>query len=495
MADLTPEQKDIIRTIETEATKAGLDPDFAISIANLESGFQNIPSSDKSSTAYGPFQVNKATAEANGFDYDAMKNSPTLAIQAGIKNLVRHATNPTFAGDPLRIAAAHRYGENSEFAQTGDQSKIDNTLRDYLASAMEHFPNESFPETIYTNPGDVSTQNAQSGQVNNDGMGSQPLAQTDLNKDQQESRQEAAMLGAGAGAMFGAVKAPVYELGKGAYGLLKGIGEKNITPKNLQDANDAIAKIKMLNAETPATDLNLTSGEKYTNTTGYGEGKGTVKNVVDRMNLAKPKSKIARKVYERQKAVESLSAAAADADRIAQQAAAIKQYEDWVRAQNAIAPNKPNFALDAANKTKNLFNTLMQSSPVRYGLAGMGTVYNLENADQQFGTGPVGNAAGTASLVGALASGLSAIPKLAARANPVAIGATTAGQVLSDINRGDYEGAKGSGYLGGLAFLNPLTAIGALIPSTLNKEEEQFLKNRNLLAPTIYSGTNAPRKP
>ena len=125
MADqLTEDQKKIIKIIVDEAKKQGIDPEFAVSLANLESEFKHIPANDKESTSFGPFQVNKGTAQANNIDYDEMVKNPELATRAGVINLARHAKNPLFEGDPARIAAAHRYGENSEFAKTGDLESL-----------------------------------------------------------------------------------------------------------------------------------------------------------------------------------------------------------------------------------------------------------------------------------------------------------------------------------------------------------------------------------
>lgn len=150
--ELTEEQKETIREIAKQAKELGVDPRFAVALANLESSFRHIPADDKSSTAYGPFQVNKATAEANGIDYKAMQEDPKLAVRAGLMNIVRHANNPELGGDPMRIAAAHRYGENSEFAKTGDPKGIDPTLRDYLVGVTKHFPESTLPEVVFTKP-------------------------------------------------------------------------------------------------------------------------------------------------------------------------------------------------------------------------------------------------------------------------------------------------------------------------------------------------------
>lgn len=148
--ELTEDQKEIIREIAKQAKELGVDVRFAVALANLESDFSHVPASDKTSTAYGPFQVNKATAQANGVDYDEMKSDRNLAIRTGLMNIVRHANNPELGGDPMRIAAAHRYGENSEYAKTGNASAIDPTLRDYLVNVTKHFPESTLPEVIYT---------------------------------------------------------------------------------------------------------------------------------------------------------------------------------------------------------------------------------------------------------------------------------------------------------------------------------------------------------
>jgi hypothetical protein len=146
---LTEEQKEIVREIAKQAKELGIDPRFAVALANLESSFRHVPADDKTSTAYGPFQVNKATAEANGVDYKAMQEDPKLAIRTGLMNIVRHANNPDLGGDPIRIAAAHRYGENSEFAKTGNPKGIDPTLRDYLVGVTHHFPENKLPEAVF----------------------------------------------------------------------------------------------------------------------------------------------------------------------------------------------------------------------------------------------------------------------------------------------------------------------------------------------------------
>lgn len=483
MAELTKDQKKIIRLIEKEAIAAGIDPDFAIALANLESTFQHIPASDKKSTAFGPFQVNKATAQANGVDYDEMKSSPELAVKTGVMNLARHAKNPLFEGDPMRIVAAHRFGENSEYAKTGDTTKIDKVLAGYLADTMDHFPEQSFPQSVYTNPiekpagdqmdmGSVplgSNQAVEVGPDTSGAMGSVPLATYSPYEADKSDRYLGAAEGAGAGALVGAVKVPAISLYKKAYDYLHRAPQAQDVNAILEAAN----KVGQADVDTTG----MTAGEKYALKTGYGEGKGTVKNVVDRQKLASPSGKLSKRVYERQKAVESLS----KADEIAanaQKARAAADYEAWASSQNAAGrgPDRVTKALGA----------VAGSSPVKYGLAGAGIGYNAEDAAQKFKNDDY--LGGLASTGAALASGATLIPKFAARANPAAIALTTGSQAYGDVKAGKPQEAAET-TLSGLAALVPriFGPIGAALYSGgLNKnEDEELARSRSMQPPHL----------
>ncbi len=87
MAKLTEEQKRNIREIEKQSIALGLDPNFGLAVAGAESDYRHIPATDPKSTAHGVFQVNRATAQANGYDYDEMIADPKKGIEVGLKNL------------------------------------------------------------------------------------------------------------------------------------------------------------------------------------------------------------------------------------------------------------------------------------------------------------------------------------------------------------------------------------------------------------------------
>lgn len=206
MADqLTEDQKKIIKIIVDEAKKQGIDPEFAVSLANLESGFKHIPANDKESTSFGPFQVNKGTAQANNIDYDEMVKNPELATRAGVINLARHAKNPLFEGDPARIAAAHRYGENSEFAKTGDLESLkkDPVLRSYLTDLADHFEGAQLPESIYKEPEVEKKAEEKHTEANKENAPISTFPQPQIEIPRGVAGGVGAIGGAGAGALLG----------------------------------------------------------------------------------------------------------------------------------------------------------------------------------------------------------------------------------------------------------------------------------------------------
>jgi hypothetical protein len=514
MPTLTPEQKKIIKEIEKQATAYGVDPDFAIALANLESNFQNVPAGDKSSTAFGPFQVNKATAEANGVDYEKMRNDPNLAIQTGILNLARHAKNPLFEGDPLRIAAAHRYGESSDYAKTGNTKLIDPTLREYLASAMEHFPDERFPETVYFSAKDVGKTGA--AEASDTSMGSVPLiaeSQKEREKALEEqdafNRQEAAAQLGGAGALFGAVKAPAIGIVQKIYEMARNYKNGKISPDDVEKIIEAQNIAKQTSAGAPATQEATGPYAKYTKTfgdpvgltqqeiatsTGMGKGEGEAWDKIKKAKEANQKiTNLFGEGYkldpQRQIMINtSAGAGPRGAPRQPvgmsispeQKAQQLMDYDNWLKAQVA--------ARTAKDTAPNAFRTIAGSSPVRFGLAGAGAGFNLEDAYQKLSQqGALNTASGLTSLGAAGTSVLGAFPKYAARANPAAIALTTGSQIMGDLARGDRQAAAESGLTGATALAPRIfgAPAAALYSRGLNEGEAEELKRRRKMAPTI----------
>jgi hypothetical protein len=206
--ELTPDQKSMIRMIEKEAIKQGIDPDFALAVAQAESGYRHIPANDPKSTAFGAFQVNKPTSGTLGYDYADLVKHPELAVEAGIKNLVRHANDPRLEGDPARVIAAHHYGADSPYALTGDKKFLDKEKSTYIANIGESLPNGDFPESILqqSNANNENTTNNQN--TNNSGSiyGGTPVDQFG-NPEMDTTVPATSALGAATGAGLGAIYA------------------------------------------------------------------------------------------------------------------------------------------------------------------------------------------------------------------------------------------------------------------------------------------------
>jgi hypothetical protein len=204
MADLTSEQKKIIREIEKQAIAMGIDPNFALAVAGAESDYRHIPASDPTSTAYGAFQVNKPTAQTNKYDYAEMVADPNKGIEVGLKNLQRHASNPLFEGDPARIVAAHRLGEGSDYAKTGNSKYLTPDIANYIADVGERHPNAEFPQNVLVSkPAEATTEGTTEGQGTSEYGGTGVGSYKDLAQPQTAPNETGAVAGA-AGTLLGA---------------------------------------------------------------------------------------------------------------------------------------------------------------------------------------------------------------------------------------------------------------------------------------------------
>ena len=200
-----------------------------------------------------------------------MKSNPTIAIQAGISNLARHAKNPLFEGDPLRIAAAHRYGEGSDYAKTGNTNLIDPTLREYLASAMEHFPDERFPETVYSDPRNV--EKTGKAEAPDTSMGSVPLI-AESQKEREKALEEQMFCNQVRpwswwnGALSWCRKTPVFSAGQKLYEMVRNYKSGKIAPSDVETLIDAQNLAKQTSSGAPSTQEATGPYAKYTKTFG-----------------------------------------------------------------------------------------------------------------------------------------------------------------------------------------------------------------------------------
>jgi hypothetical protein len=130
-----------------------------------------------------------------------------------------------------------------------------------------------------------------------------------------------------------------------------------------------------------------------------------------------------------------------------------------------------------------LLRSIMNSAPVRGGMAGMGIGFNAQDAYNKFDQGDTLGGSLATGAAGASALGL--VPRLASTMNPAAIGLTTASQIAGDLRQGNRQGAAESG-LTGLAALFPriFGPLGAAVYSGgLNKGEKEELERYREMKP------------
>ena len=123
-----------------------------------------------------------------------------------------------------------------------------------------------------------------------------------------------------------------------------------------------------------------------------------------------------------------LSPQDAAAVQVRQQAAAVQAAENEARLQQAL---QKAYGKDIVQRGA---RAVVNSTPVRAGLAGMGVGFNAQDAYNKFQQGDT--LGGSLATGAAGASGLSLVPKLAPVMGPAAVGLTTAAQVAGDLRRG-----------------------------------------------------------
>jgi len=314
-------------------------------------------------------------------------------IAGGVSLIKELMSNPKIGNDPYKVLIGYNTcaDTRNKYFDSGDLTVLPAETLDYMEAASNHFGGQ-LPSPMMA---PVETAEA-SGAPSTDAS---TVGSTDDTISSQEANPVSATImggfGAGAGAALGATAA--------AWEAKKDAAEKG---------KEVIDLLKNKGAGAVDDVDGLTPGEKYARKTGYGEGTGTVKNVVDRQKLQSPNSKIAKRVYEHNKAVQSLSAAEARAAEEASLAAKAAQ---------------------AAEETSPLWKYArhLASLPVKGALTGAGIVggaadvYNRVK-DKHYGEAAlsaVGNAAGAAApwLGGAVAAPLATIGGIAA---PLYLGAS-----------------------------------------------------------------------
>ena len=473
LSKLDDEQIKVALKVIASAKKHGINPDFVLPMVNAESGFRPNAHSGK---AIGPMQLTPATAK----DLKVDPHNVDENIDGGMRFLKGLVENKKLGGDPHNIFAAYNAGPNAKFFETGDLKDLPDETVSHVVKVMGSYGGEVPEMTVTpTEPEKAAPEaaGAPEEQYSGETVPTVPT-QAEQNRDAKTAGAVGAAVGTGAGSVY-AAKAPIFRMAQ-RVGLLPGgkpiapaeaaaLAERVMTPgapvesvvrkpHGGENWQKALTGISTPNAQMDKASLDLAKGMNQA--VGHGGAPGFTGGTITPGGII-------------------LSPQDAAAVQVRQQAAAAQAAENEARLQQSLQrASRPDIVQRGARAVVN-------SAPVRTGLAGMGVGFNAQDAYNKF---QQGDTLGGALATGAAgASGLSLVPQLARVMGPAAVGLTTASQVAGDLRQGNPQGAAESG-LSGLTALFPRVfgPLGAALYSRgLNEGEEEELKRRRMLAPTI----------
>ena len=444
MADLTEEQKRNIREIERQSIALGIDPNFGLAVAGAESDYRHIPANDPTSTAHGVFQVNKATAKTNKYDYDETVADYKKGIEVGLKNLIRHASNPLFQNDPTRIVAAHRLGENSDYAKTGDQKFLTPEIAGYIADVGERQPNAEFPQNVLiTSPPEASTEAPSEGTT--EGQGTSEYGGTGVGsyKDLAPPQSDPAETGSLAGAV-GLLGGATYLAKKPVIGVMQKAGMLPGGPKvsdlpfeSQPQSRPSLQRYanSQLSVNVPLADLEKLTG---------GAPIRTPKEVQQAIAKLHAVEEIPATREPRFKFVDGKKTQVGFNTVPAVPAKPQVDLTPYIVPPSASDVTSERIAKSPLGSVVNAVGNTLASSPIRGGLTAYSTGYNAQDAFNKSQTGDTTGAA--LSGLATAADVASLVPKI----GPVAGTVSAAIDAKRRADKKDYVGAVTSG-LGALA--------------------------------------------
>jgi hypothetical protein len=380
LSKLSDDQLEIALKVADAARRQGLNPDFVLPMVMAESGFnQNAVSP---SGAVGVMQLIPSTSKSLKVDPKNIDEN----IDGGMRLLKELVENPKIGNDPYKVLAGYNASTETrnKFYESGNLADLKDETINHMIKVSEYYGGD-LPSALTTAQEEPKPSEGEAG------PSAGAVGSTDETIPSQAGEPVSAKL-------MGALGAGTGVVGGTAAGVLA--AKRDAAERGAE----WLDSLKNKGAAAAEDTSGMTPGEKYAKKTGYGEGKGTVKNVVDRQKLQSPSGKLAKRVYEHNKAVQSLSAAESAAE------------------EAAVAAK----AAQAAEETSPLWKYArhLASMPVKGALTGAGLVggaTDVYNRAKQGLTGEaalsaVGNVAGAAApwLSGAVAAPLAGMAGVAA---------------------------------------------------------------------------------
>jgi len=485
-SSLSPEQTQIALKVVDAAKRYGLNPDLVVPLVMAESGMAHVPSKrlDKSGkpVSNGVMQLTPGTAAQYGVK-DYMNGDVDANINAGVHFLSDLSKNPAIKNDPKKLIAGYNAGPGSAYVKTGNEA-------DLLPETKNHLENIA----KYSLGNNLASSNVQQ---NHDAFFKEPAAQ-ETNLEDQSAHND----------FFGTEKPKevIAEKPEDPTGSLTGVIGGAITGGSLSTAaNTAALVTDYLNKNkanspniAPSTTIpaanktvlpNLTSGEKWNESQGWGKGTGTVADVVQAGKRAKNNGKVSKKLDEKY-GIRQESEPASIADRLiekSKRAEAQAIVDENIRKQkilddaSRVKTENETATKDAYSKSV-LGRTLgVAGNTLRGGLSGMGALYGYETArdalkNNQYVQSGLHAVSGLGSAAD-LAASIPAIAKTGVRmvAGPLAIAADTGANLVKHYQAGQYGEMPTDVGIGALGFV-PYAGVPLSMGASYLRDHPEMIK-------------------
>lgn len=235
---LNEEQLKIADKIIAAAERNGVDPDFALAMAFVESNLN--PSARSKRGAVGVMQLMPDTAKELGVDGEDIDQN----IEGGIKYLKNLANNSKIGSDPVNILAAYNAGPTraSSAIESANPDDLPEETRNHISKVLDEI-GDSVPTSILTSEPRDQAENTPLNRVFVDDPSPtyDPFVPKTTEEQNRSNRRLTQELGGVLGGLTGVAKVPAFSLGRKAYSLATNVlGRTPTSDKEVQDVVEAV---------------------------------------------------------------------------------------------------------------------------------------------------------------------------------------------------------------------------------------------------------------
>ena len=235
---LNEEQLKIADKIIAAAERNGVDPDFALAMACVESNFN--PSARSKRGAVGVMQLMPDTAKELGVDEADIDQN----IEGGIKYLKSLASNSKIGSDPVHILAAYNAGPTGASAaiESANADDLPEETRNHISKVLDELGDSPATSILTSEPREKAENTSQNRAFVEDTSDTSdsfvPKPTEEQNKSDRLVTQE---VGGFLGGLAGVAKYPAYFGANAAFSLAKNVlGRPPVSAKEIQDVVEAV---------------------------------------------------------------------------------------------------------------------------------------------------------------------------------------------------------------------------------------------------------------